>query len=124
MSGDGKGMNRRGLIVVVVIAGGLLAGAALFRLAKGTSRTPAEREEAEARPASPAVRAYFGDKLTDGSKLDRWTLVRVLDVHEGVLPVMMASADGQRFKVNLLRRDPAGPRGVAETQQLSLFISN
>jgi|KBSMisStandDraft_5_1062788.scaffolds.fasta_scaffold183918_2 hypothetical protein len=125
MSDTAKGMSRRGLIVVVAVAAVVLLAGVVVKLASGPGRVPTPRGEAEERPASPAVRAYFGDKLVDGSTLDRWMIVHVFDVREGLIPVEMATiADGGHFKVALLRRDPAGPRGVADTQQLSLFISN
>ena len=39
-------------------------------------------------------------------------------------PKQPATADGKRFKASLFRRDPGGPKGVADTQQLTLYISN
>ncbi|HXT99596.1 MAG TPA: hypothetical protein VN903_01300 [Polyangia bacterium] len=118
-----KGMTRQGLIAIVVIAAAVLVGATLSRLTSGPHQGRS-RDPSEERRASRAVLDYFGDNLTEGSKLDRWTLVRVFDVHEGAIPVEMATADGKRFKASLFRRDPGGPKGVADTQQLTLYISN
>jgi len=100
----------------------LVVGAITSRLA-GRSRSSALSPGQAVRPASAAVRAYFGD-LADGSKIDRWTVVRVFDLREGAIPVVLATPDGHRYQVDLLRRDPAGPKPVAETTQLGLFISN
>jgi hypothetical protein len=124
MSDDKKGMSRRGLWIAVAVAGFVLAGAGIARLVLGKPNAPREGGGVELEPASAAVRAYFGPALTDGSKLDRWTIVNVYDVHNGAIPVVLATADGTRAHVDLLRRDPAGPRGMSETQQLSLFVSN
>lgn len=116
-------MSRRSLIFVVGIAAGvLIAGVIASRLAANAPR-PGQSPGEPVRPASAAVRAYFGD-LTEGRRLDRWTLVHVFDVREGAIPVVLATESGQRFQVDLLRRDPAGPRGVAETTQLSLYVAN
>jgi len=77
----------------------------------------------EARIAGPEVRAYFGD-LRDGSAIERWTIVRVYDVRAGGVPVVLATGDGARYQVDLLKRDPNGPPGVAETGALALFLAN
>src|SRR5262245_28012437 len=115
-------MTRKSLIVVVAIAASVLViGAVVSRLMPRSSRPVAG---AVAKPASASVRAYFGGDLNDGSKVDRWTLVRVFDVRDGAIPVVLATPDGRRYQVDLLRRDPAGPRGVADTTQLCLFIAN
>jgi hypothetical protein len=73
--------------------------------------------------AGPEVRAYFGE-LRDGSAVERWTIVRVYDLRAGAIPVVMATGDGARYQVDLLRRDPNGPSGVAETDAVALFIAN
>lgn len=57
-----------------------------------------------------------------GQALDRWTVVRVHPVHLGAVPVVLATATGQRYQVDVLARDPAGPEGVANTERLSLFV--
>jgi len=120
-----SGMSRRSLLTVVAIAAGvLIVGAALSRLV-GHAPKPDKpfRPEEEARPASPTVRAYFGE-LVDGHRFGRWTLVHVFDVRDGAIPIVLATADGHRYQVDLLRFDPAGPRGVADTSLVSLFVSN
>lgn len=45
-------------------------------------------------------------------------------MHLGAIPVVLATASGQRYQVDVLARDPAGPPGVANTERLSLFIVN
>jgi hypothetical protein len=124
MSEQEKGMSRRGLTIAIAVAAVVLAGAGIARLVLGKPNAPREGGGGDLEPASSAVRTYFGPALTDGSKLDRWTIVSVFDVHNGAIPVLLATADGTRIHVDLLRRDPAGPRGMAETQQLALFVSN
>ena len=70
-----------------------------------------------------AVRALFGD-LRAGSKIDRWTLIEIADVHAGCIPVLMAAADGTRFQIDIAERDPQGPKPVAETKSLALYLVN
>src|SRR5689334_18823484 len=106
MSEPGRGMSRRGLAIALAIAGVVLAGAGVARLVLGRPNAPRDGGGDNLEPASAAVRAYFGPALTDGSKLDRWTIVSVFDVHNGAIPVVLATADGTRVHVDLLRRDP------------------
>lgn len=66
----------------------------------------------------------LGESIAAGTSLGRGTLVAVLPVCHGAVPVVMRTPDGERFQVDILRRDPAGPTGVAETGRLALFIAN
>ena len=68
--------------------------------------------------------APLGDAVAVGAVLGRWTVVAVHPVHFGAVPVVLATEDGQRYQVDVLARDPGGPEGVANTQQLSLFVAN
>jgi hypothetical protein len=70
-------------------------------------------------PAAP-----LGDAIGAGASLGRWTVVAVHPIHHGAVPVVLATADGRRYQVDVLARDPAGPQGVANTEQLSLFVAN
>lgn len=72
------------------------------------------------RPPAPPL----GDALALGSAIGRWTVVAVHPVHCGAVPVVLATADGHRYQVELLARDPSGPEGVANTDALSLFVAN
>jgi hypothetical protein len=71
-------------------------------------------------PASAEPSAFAS--LMPGQQLDRWTVVRVHPVHLGAVPVVLATEAGQRYQVDVLARDPAGPDGVATTEALSLFV--
>ena len=63
-------------------------------------------------------------ELLPGTTLDRWTIVAVHPVKLGAIPVVLATADGSRFQVDVMARDPHGPPGVAETEHLSLYVRN
>jgi hypothetical protein len=66
----------------------------------------------------------LGESIAAGTSLGRGTLVAVLPVHHGAVPVLLRTPAGEQVQVDVLRRDPAGPTGVAETARLSLFIAN
>src|SRR5450432_2836652 len=99
----GETLSRR-TFVKLVLGAGMVAGAGVF-LPKYIRRVK--------HGPSASVQALFGE-LRPGTQIDRWTLVDVVDVHAGVIPVLMASADGTRFQVDIAQRDPEGPKPVAE----------
>src|SRR5262245_1893468 len=114
-------MHRRRFVSLV--AGGAAAPVVLPRIALG-------------KPAS-AGKVLFGDQpicaadgvrrayacLQPGQRVERWTVVEVLDPRRGEIPLVLATASGERFRVDVLRRDEASP-GVANTAALSLYLCN
>ncbi len=77
--------------------------------------------------AGPEVRALFGDLAVPGHRLQRWSVVAVHDVTLGAIPVVLAAADGERFQVDVLRRDPSSPaslEGIGRSASLSVFLAN
>jgi hypothetical protein len=111
---------RRRFLKGLVIGGGVMvaAGSGLF--------LPWSRRALRRRPGaapSPAVLAFFGD-LRPGTKIGRSTLTAIYDVTAGIIPVLMVGPDGQPFEVHVARRDPEGPRPVAETADLALYLAN
>lgn len=55
------------------------------------------------------------------------TQVQVVTVHAvtfGALPVVLEAPGGERFQVDVLARDPAGPQGVGNTEHYSVYVSN
>ncbi len=67
----------------------------------------------------------LGEELRAGTRLGKHGILdAVLAAHAGALPVVMRTPDGERFQVDVLRRDPRGPSGVAETTHFALFIAN
>jgi hypothetical protein len=108
--------SRRTFIKMAMAAGGVAAAAGAGVL------LPNYLKKRQHQPGS-AVRALFGD-LHAGSKIERWTIVEVADVTAGCIPVLMAAADGTRFQVDIAERDPTGPKPVAETDRLALYLVN
>jgi hypothetical protein len=100
----------------IQIAGGAVAvaGAGVFlpRYLKHRQHAP-----------GASVKALFGD-LRPGSQIDRWTIVQIADVHAGCIPVQMAAADGTRFQIDIALFDPEGPKPVAQTKTLALYLVN
>jgi hypothetical protein len=97
---------RRRTVLVTAGAATLLGGLGIWRW----------------RRAVPRASEFAG--LRPGRRIDRWTVVAVHDVHLGAVPIVMATAEGERFQVDVLARDPGGPHGVAETDRFALFIAN
>ena len=71
---------------------------------------------------SGSVEASAFPSIVPGRTLDRWTVVRVHPLHLGAVPVVLQTESGQRYQVDVLARDPAGPAGVASTAALSLYV--
>ncbi len=118
-------MGRRSLLLVLAIAGALVALGGIAAIGARLFSPSAEKinEAPPLPPAGPAVRALFGD-LTDGSAIEKWRLVRVHDLRDGAIPVVLAGADGRELRVEIRRRDPAGPKAIAETPRLALYLAN
>jgi len=75
--------------------------------------------------ASPEALQVLGG-VDVGTTLGQWTVVAVYDFHMGAVPVVLETANGVRYQVDVLRRDPRpqAARGVGESRQLSFFLSN
>ncbi len=62
--------------------------------------------------------------LAEGERLGPVTVVAVHPPQFGAVPIVLATDAGTRFQVDVLARDDAGPAGVAQTEQLALFVAN
>ena len=112
-------MDRRGFVrrMLAVTAGGsaLASSRAWANSARRVLVPPPACTLEEVRAAFPC--------LAPGTAIDRWTVVEVLDPAQGGIPVVMATAAGERFRVDVLRRDDE-QLGVANTGALSLYLVN
>lgn len=91
---------------------------------------------ASAPPPGPAERSFSFPTETDshelqqllpeGQRFGRWRVVSVLPIKLGAVPVLLESHRGERFQVDILRRDRSSRarRGLAETREYSLFLLN
>ena len=112
-------LDRRRFLLLGLASGAAAAvGGGVFFNWRGVRRPVAIRPLT----TEPEVRALFGP-LAAGAQLDRWTVVEIHDASSGGIPVVMATAAGEKFQVDVLRRDDAAP-GVANTRSLSLYLCN
>jgi hypothetical protein len=68
--------------------------------------------------------AVLFEGLEPGTRIDRWTVVAVHEPRMGAIPVVLATAAGRSYQVDVLARDDTGPRGVAQTERFALFVAN
>lgn len=112
--GKDDGLGRRGFLTGVSAAAGAVAvGAPQRSLARdGLGNEPA----AEA-PALP---------VAEGAMVDDFRVVRSHPLHLGAVPVVLETASGVRFQVDVLRRDPNPhrPTGIGNTATLSVYLAN
>jgi hypothetical protein len=76
--------------------------------------------------ADEGVAHTLHELLPEGLRFGRWRVVSVLPVKLGAVPVVFESRRGERFQVDVLRRDRSARarRGLSETQKYSLFLFN
>ena len=104
----------------------LAAGAWSLAPAQALARY-AERRRERVRIELPAGDRFelLGEALRTGAPIGtHGVFVAVLAAHAGAVPVVMRTLEGERFQIDVMRRDPRGPTGVAETAHFALFIAN
>ena len=110
-----------------VIAAGVVGAQVGGRKSRNRSRAPAEGSGSSAATTQADIGGDVSglfDELEQAGALGEWRIARVHGVHLGAIPVVMVAPGGKRYQIDVLRRDPSGPRGVGNTQSLSLFVSN
>lgn len=97
-------------------------GAALSR---GES-APTSGTASRAAVARDGERHALHDLLPEGLRFGRWRVVAVHPVKHGAVPVVIESQRGERFQVDVLRRDrhPQAKAGVGETRLYALYLVN
>jgi len=104
--GSGDKSGRRGFISRIGVAAGAIAVAAPQR----------------------AIAQHTGRALgvVPEQSIGRWKIATIYGVHFGAVPVVLEDASGERFQVDVLRRDPdpARPDGVGNTDVLSVYVAN
>jgi len=70
-----------------------------------------------------AVVQSFGG-LTVGDVVGDVKVIAIHAPHLGAVPLVLRTSSGVTFQVDVLARDPNGPRGIAETDALALFVAN
>lgn len=116
--------RRRFLSATVLAPVALSVAPGLARAEDDPRRAPAPRGVAPSgerpRPADAALREIAPRELELAGD---FRIVRAFDVHFGALPFVL-EGEGQRFQIDVLRRDPSGPSGVFDTERFSLFVSD
>lgn len=112
----------------------LTGGDPSVRSAAGDEEVSSPRGESAGSPpsASRVTIARDGERhalhecLPEGLRFGRWRIVSVHPVKHGAVPVVIESRRGQRFQVDVLRRDrhPQAKVGVGETRLYALYLVN
>jgi hypothetical protein len=110
-------MDRRQFISVMGSMVGASVGASLL-----VGRPSRAGEWSKPVAAVESAQPYFGG-LGPGVVVERWRLIAIGDVRDHAMLVEMATADGSRFFVEVMGRDPAFP-GIAHTDQVDLYLCN
>lgn len=122
---DERELGRRKFVVAATVAAAGVATASAAASAGRIGGAPAAGLPLEAAPRiapDPEV-AHFLGEVRAGARIDRWSVEAVHPVRMGAVPIVLRTASGARFQVDVLRRDDA-TRGVAQTETLSLFLAN
>jgi hypothetical protein len=125
-------IHRRRFLISILVG----SGAAAAALAAGLRPSPARGRGAgqlasdlpptsgDGRAAAPGGATGPAIALPPGSSVGACVVERVGAVHCGAVPVVLRDPSARRFQVDVLRRNPAGTPGIANTAGLSLFLAN
>jgi hypothetical protein len=104
------------------VASASAAGAALVAvIGRHEKRRPLVRAPQPARP-EVAETTFLGDLA--GAKLGAYTVQSVGELERGGIPVTMATASGETFRVDVLRTELLGPPGIGPASTVSTFLCN
>jgi len=138
MKHDEQDLGRRGFLSGVGAAAGVVA-------VGGASRALADARRGDVEPSDGSALGAAGEPVTGptraqgsplgrerfatlqvGDRVGRWTIVAIYPQLMGAVPFVLETGDGVRFQIDVLRRDDraTAPRGVCNTETLSLFLAN
>ena len=86
------------------------------------TRPPGQSRQGEERPADSEVLALLGEELSRTRRLGTVTITEVKGVEEGAIRIDLRPDQGDPFRFEILKKDPAGPPGIAETGTLSIYL--
>jgi hypothetical protein len=135
VSDDAPNLGKRSLLATLGLAVAAIIAATVVSLlapdppphARGPSPTPSASAPASAPappaepPPAPDVLALFGD-LAASRKMGDLRITRLSGVEEGAIRVEFEPAEGERFRMEIMRRDDKSPPGVAETRSLGIYL--
>jgi len=108
----------------VLVAAGVAAAAVSVGFASGSAQARGRSARVPLRVPGGERFELLGETLVAGTSLGHGSIEAVLPRTAGAVPVVMRTPQGERFQVDILRKDPGGPAGVADTARLSLFVVN
>jgi hypothetical protein len=121
VSDDAPNLGKRSLLATVGLAAAAVGLAALVSRATPAPTAPHAPSTPD-RPPDPEVLALLGEEITTARRMDGLRVTRIAGVVDGAIRVEMETSAGEAFRIEILRRDPAGPAGVAETASLSFYL--
>lgn len=103
-----------------------LPEASLAGVSGSSSTRPASHAAGPSGPLAEGATHGLQNLLPEAVRFGRWRVVSVLPMKLGAVPVVLESRRGERFQVDILRRDRSARarRGLADTQEYSLFLLN
>ena len=96
----------------------------LSLLAAGAGLVVTRRAAGALQPKKWRAAAPVDAGLSPGMQLGGCTLEEIQAPRMGALPLILSTAEGTRFQIDVMRRAAGGPEGVANTASLALFIHN
>jgi hypothetical protein len=134
VSDEAPNLGKKSLLATLgLAAAATTAGAAVSLLAPAppprahgsspmaSSSAPAPPPPPAERPPAPDVLALFGD-LAQSRQLGDLRITHVSGVEEGSIRVELAPAEGEAFRLEIMRRDTKSPPGVAQTRSLGIYL--
>ena len=106
-----------------------LAGAAVLSRAGGAGALKGlgGRPSPAAQPVGASGSAAAGEggatAFAPGTALGPCTVVRVAGLEDGAIPIILASADGRKCEVDVMRFDPKVP-GIARAGSMAIYLAN
>lgn len=117
MSDGVSRLGRRQVLLSVGATVGVAAAASATSVASTAGAS-------EPRPSQRArVELLLGPALA-GSALGGWQITSAGGMRLGAVPLEMSTPTGDRFNVELLRRDTDGPKAIGETEYFAIFVIN
>jgi hypothetical protein len=123
VSDDAANLGKKSLLVALGLAvAATISGVALSLLAPAPSpRAQDAAATGSARTLAPDVLALFAD-LAPSRQVGEARVTRFSGVEEGAIHVELALAEGEPFRLEILRQDPQSRPGIAATRRLSLYL--
>jgi hypothetical protein len=116
-------LPKRDVIAGALALAAVLAAAACSRPVPSQSGgSESKGAPAPAHPPDPEVLALLGDEISRTRRLGAIAITRITGVEAGAIRLDLQPDQGAAFRFEILKKDPAGPAGIAETNTLSIYL--